>query len=117
MRPYSHLYENLIWCYVTIVGFENHQAINYYHRIHLEDFVSGRLHRPWAAFPLEDDLQQGCMAGIYEVVTVDDEKFVTLTDFGQQRLVQEREMLEKSVLTPEISGSISNFDSASCLNR
>jgi len=87
---------NLCWCYATIVGYENHQAIDYYGRLSVTDFVSGVKHRPWALYSLQYDLEMGLAQEIYRTIHDTDIDYVELTDVGRKRMREERRMLEES---------------------
>jgi len=90
----KHGLADLCWCYGTIMGYENHNAIQYYGRMSVTDFTTGVKHRPWAPYSLQNDIEMGIALGLYHVDH--DLDFIELTEAGQQRLQEERRMLEES---------------------
>jgi SAM-dependent methyltransferase len=61
---------------------ENLMAVRHYGSMREEDFVSGRLHRPWVSRSLEYELAAGMAVGHYELVPGVDGRFVKLTRRG-----------------------------------
>ncbi|MGC8488596.1 MAG: hypothetical protein ACP5QO_10315, partial [Clostridia bacterium] len=71
---------------------ENLMAVRFYGRMREEDFVSGRLHRPWVSRSLENELAVGMAVNHYELVPGDDGRYVTLTRVGHQTWRDTQEM-------------------------
>lgn len=68
--------------YTSLV--ENLMAVRYYGKMREEDFVSGRLHRPWISRSLEHELASGMAMQHYELVPGADGRYVKLTRRGHQ---------------------------------
>lgn len=86
----------LCQCHAAIVGLENNQAVDYYGRLSVKDFLSGARHRPWATKSLPHELELSIHLGFYETVREDDTEYVRLTDKGRERMLQIRTMMEDS---------------------
>src|SRR5579875_540367 len=63
---------------------ENLMAVRHYGRMREDDFISGRLHRPWIARSLEHELAAGLAMHHYELVVADDGRYVRLTRKGHE---------------------------------
>ncbi|MDA8120789.1 MAG: methyltransferase domain-containing protein [Gammaproteobacteria bacterium] len=86
----------LCQCHAAIVGLENNQAVAYYGRLSVKDFLSGAKHRPWATKSLPHELELSNHLGFYETFSEDDTEYVRLTDKGFDRMHQIRSMMEHS---------------------
>lgn len=63
---------------------ENLMAVRHYRTMREEDFVSGRLHRPWVTRTLEYELAAGMALGHYELIPGPEGRLVKLTRRGAQ---------------------------------
>lgn len=87
---------SLCQCYIAIIGFDNNQALDYYDRLTVEDFVSGRKHRPWTPHSLQDELNAGLTLGFYRIVEEENVRYVEMTEYSRQRMQDMKQMLETS---------------------
>ncbi|WP_176222265.1 class I SAM-dependent methyltransferase [Tuberibacillus sp. Marseille-P3662] len=87
---------DLIWCYLVIVGFENHQAISYYGTMTEKDFIAGKNHRSWVSHSLEKELFIELALGFLEIIEVEEKRCVQLTQKGRNRMNTEYRMLVDS---------------------
>jgi ubiquinone/menaquinone biosynthesis C-methylase UbiE len=92
----KHGMSSLCQCYVSIVGLENNQALAYYGRFSVDEFVSGVRHRPWTPHALHDELNAGLTLGFYRIVEENGQRLVELTPLGYQRMSDIRRMLHES---------------------
>jgi ubiquinone/menaquinone biosynthesis C-methylase UbiE len=74
----------LIKGYVLTAPVENLMAVRFYRRMKEEDFISGRLHRPFLQRSLDLELAMGMGLGYYELVNEGGQRWVCLTRRGQQ---------------------------------
>lgn len=73
----------LVELYSLATGYENIQAIMYYDPMPEQNFIMGRLHRPWVDYSLQDELETGIAAGNYQIVECDGQRCISLTDEGR----------------------------------
>lgn len=86
----------LVRVYVVIAFLENHGAVRHYGNISEEDFVYGRLHRPWVQYELDDELLVGLLTGTYALEVRDGRRYVLHTPLGDERYQQARRALVDS---------------------
>ncbi|WAH42617.1 methyltransferase domain-containing protein [Alicyclobacillus fastidiosus] len=82
----QHGFDYFLSSYVMLTMYENHNALNYYGQMREGDFLSGRLHRPWVDYELDDELILSCELGTAELFVDSGERFVRLTTKGRDRL-------------------------------
>lgn len=70
----------------VISAHEDLNAIAYYGRMGKEDFLLGRLHRPWSNLVLSDQLELYLRAGLVEEFFTGDGQMVALTEAGRDVL-------------------------------
>lgn len=87
---------SLILAYGWTAPVENLMAVRFYRRMREDDFVSGRLHRPWVQRPLDLELVTGLALGHYELFTEDGVRWVRLTRRGHQAWHQARNLWEST---------------------
>lgn len=92
----KHGFDYYIAAYSLLTMYENHLAVHYYGKMLESDFLSGRLHRPWIDYPLDDELIVSCEIGTIELFVEGNERYVRLTDLGRERLEQYRTMLNET---------------------
>ena len=71
---------------LSVLAYENLLAIAYFDGIREDDFLAGRLHRPWVEKPLDDELGVMLAVGTCEIALRDELRVVTLTQQGKDRL-------------------------------
>ncbi len=86
----------LVLVYASITFTENHSAVRHYGAIAEEDFVRGKLHRPWVRYPLDDELLAGLAASVYALEVRNGQRVVTETAAGEVRYQELRQLLESS---------------------
>jgi SAM-dependent methyltransferase len=74
----------LIKGYVLTAPVENLMAVRFYRRMKEDDFISGRLHRPFVQRSLDLELAMGMGLGYYELVNEEGQRWVRLTRRGHQ---------------------------------
>lgn len=79
--------------YFAISAHEDLNAIHYYHRMRREDFLLGRLHRPWSDMMLTNQLDVYLRAGVIKGVFTSDGDMLQLTDRGEETLRHLRQLL------------------------
>ncbi len=86
----------LVRVYAVVTYVENHGAVRHYGRVSEDDFVHGRLHRPWVEYELDDELLAGLLAGAYSLTVEDGRRYVLHTPLGEERYQQARRALVDS---------------------
>jgi SAM-dependent methyltransferase len=89
----------MVLAYSATAGLENLAALAYYRRMREEDFLSGRLHRPWISRQLELDLVHGLAIGAYRLEVREGERWVRLGRVGRPALEQGLALWESSGYT------------------
>lgn len=97
LRKYGLM--NLFLCYRVIVGFESHQALDYYGQMTEKEFVLGEKHRVGASDSNESELLIGLSAGYYERFEQQGEPSIRLSEKGRDRMKDESNMLADSKYT------------------
>jgi ubiquinone/menaquinone biosynthesis C-methylase UbiE len=87
---------DLFWCYLVVIGFENHKVVSHYGYMTEKAFVSGEKHRPWVPHSLENELFMELSLGNYEKVEIEGKRCIKLTENGRKRMDKERRMLVES---------------------
>jgi SAM-dependent methyltransferase len=86
----------LVRVYGVVTFAENHTAVRHYGAIAEEDFVRGKLHRPWVGYALNDELLGGIAAGLLAMEVRDGRRVVVQTTFGEAHYHEVRQVLESS---------------------
>lgn len=86
----------LFFAYALAAGTENMMAVQYYGRMSEEDFLSGRLHRPWISRSLEPELQLGLAARTIRLEAKEGRRWVRLTAEGRRTLKSSVEIWEET---------------------
>ncbi|MFD1673494.1 class I SAM-dependent methyltransferase [Alicyclobacillus fodiniaquatilis] len=92
----QHGFDFFVGAYTLLTLFENYSAIHYYGSIKETDFLSGKLHRPWIDYALDDELILSCTAGTTELFIDDNERYVRLTGMGSTRRQQYELLLQET---------------------
>ncbi len=71
---------------LAVLAYEDLLAIEYFGGIREDDFLTGRLHRPWVEKPLDDELSVMLAVGTCEIALREDVRFIQVTDYGKARL-------------------------------
>ena len=102
---------SLVIIYGYVTSYENHHAVAYYGRITEHDFVMGSLHRPWVDYSLSDELLFGLYLGNYQLVVIDEVRYVELTPTGYETMRNTEYLLAQSGYLAKrvIQLQISNF--------
>lgn len=79
---------------LSVLAYENILAIEYFDGMREDDFLTGRLHRPWVEKPLDDELSVMLAVGTCEIVLRDDVRFILVTDYGRERLADLSQSLQ-----------------------
>lgn len=80
----------------AISSHEDLNAIAYYGRMLKEDFLLGRLHRPWSKLVLSAQLEAYQQMGLVECVFAGEGDMLQLTELGRDVLERLRRILEES---------------------
>ncbi len=84
---------NLYW---LVTSFENMQALHYYQQIPERIFSMGTWHRPWVDYSLSDELLSGVFFDNYQIELINDKRYVSLTERGQETYKEMTKFLEDS---------------------
>ncbi len=74
----------LLLLYNAVTAYDNMNALAYYGKIPERMFLLGKWHRPWIDYAISDELLMGALVGHYRILLEDGERFVALTEQGQQ---------------------------------
>lgn len=86
----------LHFAYGLAAGTENMMAVQYYGGMSEDDFLSGRLHRPWISRTLEPELQLGLAVRTIRLEVKDGRRWVRITAEGRRTLKASIEMWEST---------------------
>ncbi len=81
--------------YGLVTSFENAQVLYYYGKVPEKVFNMGSWHRPWVDYTLSDELFWGIFSGNYQIEILDNMRYVTLTDKGQQVYLENLQLLDE----------------------
>ncbi len=97
---------------IAVLAYEDLLAIEYFGGVREDDFLTGRLHRPWVEKPLDDELSVMLAVGTCEVVLREDVRFIHVTDYGRERLATlSRSLKETGYLNRRVQALyIAHFD-------
>jgi len=97
---------------LVLLGYEDLLAIDYFGAMREDDFLTGRLHRPWAEKPLDEELGIMVVLGTCEIDLQDGVRVVRATDLGRQRLADLRqELVQTGYLSRRVQALyIAHFD-------
>ena len=97
---------------LAVLAYEDLTAIDYFGGIREDDFLAGRLHRPWVEKPLDFELSVMLSLGTCELVLRDETRFIQVTELGRQRLKQISQALQTAgYLSRRVQAlSIAHFD-------
>ncbi len=73
---------------LSVLAYEDLLAIEYFGGVREDDFLTGRLHRPWVERPLDDELSVMLAIGTCEITLREDIRFIQITSYGRERLVE-----------------------------
>lgn len=76
----------LVWSALTVLAYEDLLAVEYFGGVREDDFLTGRLHRPWVEKPLSDELSVMLAVGSCEIVVRDEARYIQITERGRERL-------------------------------
>ncbi len=72
---------------LSVLAYEDLLAIEYFGAVREDDFLTGRLHRPWVERPLDNELSVMLALGTCEIILRDGVRFIQTTSRGRERLV------------------------------
>ncbi len=82
--------------FITISSYEDLNAISYYGRMNKENFLLGRLHRPWSNLVLSAHLDMYRRMGLVDQIYAGEGDMLTLTERGEDALAGLRRILQES---------------------
>ena len=82
--------------FITINTYEDLNAIGYYGRMNKEDFLQGRLHRPWSNLVLSAQLDMYRRMGLVDELFAGEGDLLSLTERGEDALEALRRILQES---------------------
>ena len=92
----------MLRAFCTTAMYENLQAVDFYQPMAESVFVSGAWHRPWAGYPLQDDLLMAAAAGILRLRRGETgERGIVITPPGRALLAEMRQRLAASGVIAE----------------
>ncbi len=71
---------------LAVLAYEDLLAVDYFRGVREDDFLTGRLHRPWVEKPLDNELSIMLALGTCEIVLREEMRFVQITQHGKDRL-------------------------------
>lgn len=91
-----HGVRGLIRVYWVATSYENYLCLGYYGEVVVEDFRSGRLHRPWADYRLTEEEDLARRLNHVRTARKGAKEVLSLTEEGQKTLASLLELLESS---------------------
>lgn len=93
--------DTLMKIHLSMLAYENLQAVHYYREMSVEDFLSGHLHRPWQYASLKIELEQALASGAMKRTQRGQadggtREVLTLTAYGEAILKEVTMVLEQA---------------------